>query len=165
MNEAAQKTRAPIGLIISIAINGLLIGLVIGMVLAGPRTRAAPPQEGRPNPPEQQIAEGVVRAAPFGMRRELRQSLRRAWIDARPDREALDQIRLDLAAALAAEPFDRAAVDEAFLAWREADMAVKEKIQTALADAMASLPPERRALIANALENPPRNRRRLRPNP
>ncbi|MEL6259108.1 MAG: periplasmic heavy metal sensor [Pseudomonadota bacterium] len=106
------KKRLPYGLIGSIVLNGLLIGLVIGVTAAGPK-RSAPPS-GAGATPEQRLAQGVFRLSPGPERRALRRDLRQAWASTRVDREAIDQARQDLAAALIAEPFDPAAIDDAF---------------------------------------------------
>jgi len=85
-------------------------------------------------------------------RQAFRRALREARLDAAPSaREARAQ-RLLLAEALAEPTPDRARIDAAMTRAREADFAVRTRVEQAIAEFAMSLPPADRAVFVEALK-------------
>jgi len=147
--------RAPYGLIASIAINGLLIGLVAGMWISGGNSAA----DQRRGPPGDRLTQGVIERAAPDERRIVGRALGAAWRGAEAERKAEREAREAVMAAVSAEPYDEAAVEAAFDAWRAADSEVKQSIQAALSDVLANVSPESRRAIAARLAGGDRGRR------
>lgn len=98
-------------LIISLALNLGIAGILVGTALRAPETRRS----------HVESPEGVAmlaRAMPHAHQRELRETLRTQRDDLRPDRQELQNLRQRFVAALRAEPFDIDAVSETFTAQR-----------------------------------------------
>jgi len=83
---------------------------------------------------------------------QLREALRQTR------RESLQEIigarsgRLDVVQALAAPQFDRATLDAALARTREADVAVRARVEATVADFAATLTPDERLKLVDALE-------------
>lgn len=72
--------------------------------------------------------------------------------DIRGSLRALADARADVHAAMAAEPFDRAALDRAFVALRERDAQAATEVQAMLAELMVELTPEERAAVVEGMQ-------------
>lgn len=137
----SQKPRLPIILMISLVLNGLLIGLLIGGGLS--KRSHTPPQMGA----ERALARGLERAAPEAQQTEIRQALRRAFAASRTERQILRRARQDLRRAVVADPYNGDAVDAALKAVQEAETQARAKLQTEVARQLGRLTPEQREMI------------------
>lgn len=146
--------KASNGLIISVALNGLLIGLLAAALLwGGPKHRGGPPAGGQGGPSgEAGMGRAVISAAPQEDRARLRRMMRQAWTASRTDREIIRETRARIAEITASGEFDEASLNAEFAKLRAADTRVKEAVQSALAKALAALPPESRAKLGKSIE-------------
>ena len=147
-------TRPALALMISLALNLILIGLFTGMMLS----RSAPASsEAQPLPPR---ADASTRAE--------RQAVRRLLEESRTQSEALRQAhqeaRRNVHAVLTAPEFDPVAAEVAFAELREAELVMRTALQDDLLQRMPSLPVEQRRRLANRLLSV-RDRRRARGQP
>lgn len=151
------KTRIPYWLLISLLINALLIGFIIGGGFGkrqGGGDRA--PMRGGS---EQAIARALDASLADADRAALRQALRASYRASRDERLALREARQNLAEALGAEVYDIQAVREAFKAIRLADGEVKSDLQDELALQFEKLPAEQRKAIVASIGKRERGRR------
>jgi len=146
--------KASNGLILSVALNGLLIGLLAAALLwGGPKHRSGPPPGGQGGPnAEAGMGRAVLSAAPQEDRAKLRRMMREAWRATRADRETIRETRTRIAEIAASGKFDEASLNAEFTKLRAADARVKEAVQGALAKALAALPPESRAKLGQTIE-------------
>ena len=146
MNKARRFTPLGLVLIISLVANALLVGLLLGN-----RLGTARPGDHLPGAPGGGgsffIARGMESVVPEETRGELHDAFREAFRESRDARLRKHDARLALSRALAAEPFDEQAVEEAFTAIREADDALTARFQETLTSELAALEPEQRAAL------------------
>lgn len=130
-----------IALLVSLGINIALVGFMAGRIAGGAPVRSDPP-----------AAHGRIldRASPA-----VRALMRDAFVEggrrATPARRIAMQRRAELKSAILAEPFDRARVEAAFAAFREAEEGVRQIHGATVIDVLAKLPLEERKLLAHAL--------------
>jgi uncharacterized membrane protein len=134
--------RWPLFLLISLALNCLLVGVVAGRAV---ETGLAPK-------PEPQAAQ-PVQISGFGTRMQVlsdadRRGFLRAMLPARQAirsaRRELADARQTVADAIAREPYDASAVAEAFSALRRKQEAVQELVEKQASQALAAVSPEGR---------------------
>ena len=159
MSEAT-KPGLPIWLILSIVLNALLIGLIIGGGLGNRKAGPPPPQGG-----EQVLMRGIDRAVPDEQRREVRRVFRQAFAETRPERIASRAARRELATALQAETYDEAAVKAALTKMRTADEAMRTRMQEVLAEQLGRLSVEQRRTLIEQMSRRERHFRRDRHGP
>ena len=156
---AEKPSSTPWGLVISLAINGLLIGLLAGVMLSGgPGYRGGPP--GGPPGSEMVGAGGVDRglgrailqAAPSEDRLRIRRIMRDAWPATEADRKLIREAQQAIAKGIAADPFNGDDIAASFETWRSADMRIKAAVQGAMIQALESLPPESRQTLAEEMK-------------
>ena len=150
------KSRIPYWLLISLIINALLIGFIIGGGF-GKRQGGGDrgPMRGGS---EQAIARALDASLADADRAALRQALRSSYRASRDERLALREARQKLAKALGADVYDIQAVREAFKDIRLADGEVKSDLQDELARQFEKLPAEQRKAIVASINK--RDRRR-----
>ena len=134
---------------VSLVLNVFLLGAIAGGAywLSGPfaqqRTAAAQQPRG--------IRFAAADLSPE-RQRQLREALRKTRRESLPlIRDARDG-RIDLAHLLAAQEFDRHALDDALARTREADVALRARIEGTVADFAATLTPEERLKLVGAME-------------
>lgn len=152
MSDRKLKT----ALIVSIVLNVFLVGGVAGGLAfwrLNPQVRAAAkPAPGSPRPlPLRFAADGLRPDQQSAFRQDLR-AARQASLD---DLRRAQAHRRDLAGLIGARDFDRAAVGAALTGARTADMAVRARLETAVADYAASLSAEDRAIFVRGLARSP----------
>lgn len=136
----------------SLALNLFLVGAIVGGAYRWFAARDAVP-----------TAAGARAGAPTALRyaaqdlsperrREFVDALRQARRDARPLTQQARAGRDDVLRLVAAPQFDRQALDAALANTREADRAVRERVETAVADFVATLTPDERATFAQGLK-------------
>lgn len=124
--------------IAAIALNLLLIGLFAGLTLGGGRIGEDRGHVRREGP-------GAAAQLPPAARVELRRASIAAVRASQAERREARAAREALVETVRREPYDPAAVKAAFARMRAADAAALQPLHDAMADALASLPPEQRA--------------------
>ncbi|MDX2275351.1 MAG: periplasmic heavy metal sensor [Hyphomonadaceae bacterium] len=134
------------GFFISLAVNIIIIGALLGFVMGGGLNRARGIGMLTLGEPRE-----VAAALPPDVRRALRRDLVRAWFATDAERAAWRAANEDVARQLRAETYDIEAMRAALRAQREAGGAAMLKFQDELAESLASLTPQQRAAVADAL--------------
>ena len=157
------KIRLPIWLIVSLMVNALLIGLLIG---GGFGQRQAGPAPIAGVGSEQAMIRGIDQAVPADQRQAVRRTFRRAYADSRTERVRVRDARQALGRLLSAEPYDSEAVQAAFQELREADSAMKQRMHDVLAEQFGALSQDqRRAIMRDLNQRDARRGARDRPPP
>lgn len=132
-------------LFISLAVNLLLVGAIVGVALGEMRhekQRATAAVARAPN------MRAILDALPPERAAEVQGKVADAWRTAKGERKEAREAREAVAGVVAAESYDRAAAGAAFARMRAADAAVTERFHDVVADAMANMTvEERRALL------------------
>ncbi|MEO1028969.1 MAG: periplasmic heavy metal sensor [Pseudomonadota bacterium] len=131
-------------LIVSLLVNALIIGIVIGRGNAPAKTEPPPPiNVERPNQP----------VAPE-TRRYLREATREIGKEMRPKQQAHRESQQALRRAFQADPYDHEAMVEALKTFQETEADMRATLQSLILERMEDATPEqRRALIWLALRN------------
>jgi uncharacterized membrane protein len=147
-----------LALAVSLAANIFLVGGAAGALgfhLLRPKAEAVGP--GSPGVPRAQAQRRALRFAADELspelRRQFRQSLREAWRDTASDSRTAREQRLALAELLAQPSTDRARVEAAMAGARQADMAVRARVEQAVADFAAGLSPQDREVFVTGLKH------------
>ena len=114
--------RLKIALVASLAVNLLVLGAVAGSMYMFGRH---PPRHGM-GPAEDFGLMGLTRTLPEERRKELRKELREDRAELKPLVNDLRAARRDAADKLAAEPFDRAALERAIAAAAEKERTLRQ---------------------------------------
>ncbi len=140
-------------LFLSLAVNLLVIGGIVGALGAGVRVqREQPPGavvERIPGP------RAFLAALPPETRAKMRDELASSWTQSRDLRRAALQARRDAFQAARAEPYDEARVRAAFQRLREADQAALAVFQDNIVRAFGQLSPDERREALEALRTAP----------
>lgn len=139
-----------LGLIISLIVNALFVGLIVGGMLGKPRHGHGGPGRGNP---DFAIARGIQSVVPESERDEIRSAFRAAFMESRELIGKKREAQSRLSEALVATPFDKAAVDEAFAEIREADNVLKERFQSVLSERLAEMDPSERQALGEWLRD------------
>ena len=139
-----------IALIVSLIANALLIGLFAGSMLGKPKHDDRGPGRGDP---DFMIARGIKSVVPETERQQVRQAFREAIAESKELIDAKRDAQRRLRQAMVATPFDREAVDQAFSDIRTADIALNERFQASLSDALADLDESEREALGVWLED------------
>ena len=132
-------------LFVSLAVNVLLLGAIVGGGLAGLRQQHARDTQTVARAPNMRV---LMQSLPPTRAAEVREHVVGAWRDAQAERRAARQARLEIARVAGAEPYDVAAAKTAFANMRAADARVAAKFHDVVAEAMASMTvAERRAML------------------
>lgn len=143
-----KTSKLPIWLVVSLIVNALLIGVLIG---GGLGQRKAGPSPGGVAGSEQALIRGIDRSLPDAERQIVRRTFREAFAQSRQHRIAVREARRRLGRLLAAEDYDAEAVREAFRQLREADTAMRAQMQDVLAEQFGALTAEQRRAIIEDL--------------
>lgn len=140
----ANTSKLPIWLVVSLIVNALLIGVLIGGGLG--QRKAGPPPGGTAGN-EQALIRGIERSLPDEERQIVRRAFRQAFAESREQRIAVREARRRLGRLLAAETYDADAVRESFRQLREADAAMRAQMQDVLAEQFGTLTAQQRRAI------------------
>jgi uncharacterized membrane protein len=135
-------------LFVSVALNLLAAGAVVGALGAGVRLERQAPGavvDRMPGP------RAFLAALPPDTRAKMREELAESWVGSRQARQAAIQARREAFAAAATEPYDVVRVRAAFARLREADQAAIAIFHDNVANAFAELSPEERREALQAL--------------
>jgi uncharacterized membrane protein len=141
-----STTRLKTVLIVSLVLNIFLLGAIAGGTyrwVAKQKAEVVAQQRG---------LRFAAAELPQARRDQLREALRQTRRDSLPLIINARSGRLDVVQALAAPQFDRAALDAALARTREADMAVRARVETTVADFANALTPEERLKLVDALQ-------------
>ncbi len=127
-------------LIISLAINLLVIGAAIGF---GLRERSGPRFPSHMS--------GMIKDIDPELRQEMRQKFREQRLAGRALHESMREKQRNLSEAILKEPFDEAAVRAAFAESREARQAIESHMHQQMIAFMANLNPEQRMELTQRL--------------
>jgi len=134
-------------LFVSVAINLLIAGAVVGAYTSGVRVeRAASAAATRLPGPRAMMA-----ALPQETRAKVRDQVARTWVQTRTLRQQAAQARRDAFDAAATDPFDAARVRAAFARVRSSDDAALAEFHNNMIDAFAQMSPGERRRAINAL--------------
>jgi uncharacterized membrane protein len=143
MSGSAFPTRTL--LFISLALNLVIIGAVIGVVISGARLHRAAPPGWAAGP------RAFMGALPDERSRAVRARLEAAWGDSKAERDAARDARAALLNVISQDKFDEAAVRAALAKMREADDALTAKNQDAVIGVLKDLPPRERIAALGAI--------------
>ena len=146
-------------LFISLALNLLIVGGLVGARIAGVRFERAVQGaivDRMPGP------RAFMQALPQETRAKVRAQMVQSFQESRRMREAARQARVDAFNAVAAEPYDVERVKQAFARLRAADQAAVGVFHDNIAVAFGAMSREERAAALEALRNaqPARSQRR-----
>ena len=139
-------TRLKTVLIVSLVLNIFLLGAIAGGTyrwVAKQKAEVVAQQRG---------LRFAAAELPQARRDQLREALRQTRRDSLPLIINARSGRLDVVQALAAPQFDRAALDAALARTREADMAVRARVEATVADFANALTPDERLKLVDALQ-------------
>ncbi|MFN4355928.1 periplasmic heavy metal sensor [Parvibaculum sp.] len=135
-------------LLISLALNLFLVALISVPFFKGPRDGGFGPIPRGHGPA---LMQGAFRELPEEDRQEIRRAMREKFREIRPHFKEMHEARDALAGALAAEPYDEAAVRAAFDGMSSAMMAMSDMGRDAMLETFAKLTPEQRKRVADAM--------------
>jgi len=161
MSETS-KSRLPVWLIVSIVVNALLIGVLIG---GGLGQRKAGPRPVMPGGGEDALVRGIDHVVPEDQRQTVRRAFRRAFADSRAERLRVRDVRQALARDLSAETYDAAVVRQRFAELRDADAAMRARMHEVLTEQFGMLTPEQRRAIISDISRREARRGQRRPGP
>lgn len=137
-----KMTPATLTLLISLAINLVLVGLFAGLMLKQ--------ANGRPGGPEPRRAPAIDRLSDAD-RREIIELLRNAHMAATPQRTAHRSARQTLFETLETDPYNAEETKAAFDALKQADIALRDRLQQSFLDDLKTLSPDQRTFLAHRL--------------
>jgi uncharacterized membrane protein len=146
MSEATNS-RLPIWLIVSLMVNALLVGLIIGGGIGQKRSGPSPSIAGD----ERALIRGIDESVSSDQRQTVRRAFRRAFEDSRSERIAVRNIRRELGRALTADSYDAAEVQATFEKLRDAESAMKKRMHDVLAEQFGELSEDQRSAIMKDL--------------
>lgn len=135
-------------LFVSLALNLVVVSAAIGAFASGARLER-PTNQALPG--QQMAPRAFMQALPPEARRALRRQLTEKLMRMRDERTAAREARLELYAAMRAEPYDAERVRAAFAASRAADAAFAEVFHDATADALGELDADERRAAVDAV--------------
>jgi len=133
-------------LVCSLAINLLLVGGIVGRMMAGPPPRPLPDHLG-----------GIVRLLDEERRAELREGLVQHWRNARPIRQEMRAAQRDVAAAIGAREFDPDSARRALDNLRAASLEYQQASHAKLVNVLSRLTPEERERVVQFLNRQERD--------
>jgi len=137
-----------IALIVSVAVNLALVGFVIGRIsAAGPAPASMDPFLGSMR---------VMHALPQQRQEDLRPLLRQHYRGLRPNVREMRRAQRQVNAALAAEPFDPAALESALARFRSVLLRSQEGSHQVLVELAGELTQEERVMLREAMTRSPR---------
>jgi uncharacterized membrane protein len=146
------------GLIASLALNLAIIGALAGNMLG--HGRHPPPRSGHG---EDFGMMGLTRVLPEDRRKEMRKMLRADRENLRPLMDEVRSARRAAADKLAAEPFERAALEAAIATVAEKERALRQSAVSAFIGHAETLKPEERVKLADwwrKKSEPPRRKKK-----
>ena len=132
-------------LLISLAVNLLLVGAAVGVVVSGARLHRGAPGGAWTGP------RAFLGALPNEHASKIRVQLEAAWGDSKGEREAARAARTDLMNVINQDKFDEAAVRTALAKMRQADDALAAKNQDTVIGVLKDLPPRERIAALGAI--------------
>lgn len=147
MNDKPQRRWLGPAFLASLALNLFLVALIAVPVIKGPPDRYGPPPKGY----GPSLMYGALKELPEEDRLVIRRAMRERFRDVAPHIRETREARDKLIDAIAAEPYDEAAVRAAFDDISQATMAMSELGRDAMLNGFAKLTPEQRQRVAEAM--------------
>ncbi|MDQ0463535.1 putative membrane protein [Caulobacter ginsengisoli] len=142
-----------VALIVSVALNLFLGGLIVGAVVVGRRVAEAQPVgAGVLKSPIWRAGDGL--AQPY--RREFRKTVREAVLATRDDIREGRRLRQDALAQMGQPTYDIAAVEAQLQRGRALDQKARGQVEAAILRFAATLPPDQRAILSEGMRKPTR---------
>jgi uncharacterized membrane protein len=135
-------------LFVSLALNLLFVGALIGARAAGVRLERAGVEQAFQRGPGPRAFMGALSPENRAM---FREELARTWLSSREERAQSRRARRALYAAAAEEPYDAEKVRAAFAAQRTADQATIAVFHDAIAEALGKVDPAERRRVIDAV--------------
>ncbi|MDJ0920530.1 MAG: periplasmic heavy metal sensor [Henriciella sp.] len=144
-----MRSKLPYGLVVSLIINALLIGLFIGGGLAnrGGEDRRPPPDM----PSEVQLLRGLESRLSNPERRILRTAIRKSLTEGEGSHARMREARANLNGLLARNDVSAEEIEQALEAIREIDAARRTALHTEIANQLSQLSVEERREILEAM--------------
>ncbi len=143
-----------IALVASLALNIFGIGFISGRVLNEPAPEIeGPPKPGGPGGRPSFRMMHYADALPAERREEFREAFRERLPAMRDGFQDMRRLRMEMAALLGAEDFDREAVEAKFQELHALQQAQQDAFSAAFLDAFETLTPEERQMLREASEN------------
>lgn len=158
MNDKPQRRWLGPVFLASLALNLFLVALIAVPVIKGPPDRYGPPPKGY----GPSVMYGALKELPEEDRLIIRHAMRERFREVAPHIRETREARDRLIDAIAAEPYDEAAVRAAFDAISEATMAMSALGREAMLDGFAKLTPEQRQRVAKAMREDREKSKRIR---
>ncbi|MFA7638111.1 MAG: periplasmic heavy metal sensor [Parvibaculum sp.] len=147
MNDKPQRRWLGPAFLASLALNLFLVALIAVPVIKGPPDRYGPPPKGY----GPAVMHGALKELPEEDRLVIRRAMRERFRDVAPHIRETREAHDKLINAIAAEPYDEAAVRAAFDDISEATLAMSVLGREAMLDGFAKLTPEQRQRVAEAM--------------
>jgi uncharacterized membrane protein len=142
-----------VALIVSVAANLFLGGLIVGAVVVARRAAEARPVAAAAlRAPIWRAGDGL--ADPY--RQAFRKTVREAVLATRDDIREGRRLRTDALAQMGQPTYDPAAVDAQMQKGRTLDQKAKSQIEAAIMRFAATLPPDQRAILSQGMRRPAR---------
>ncbi len=142
-----------IGLIVSVALNLFLGGLIVGAVVVGKRMAEFRPAAGAAlKAPIWRAGDGL--SPPY--RQAFRATVRDAVLATRDDIREGRRLRAEAIAKMGQASYDPAAVDAQLQQGRALDQKARGQVEAAIMQFAATLPPDQRAILAEGMRRPAR---------
>lgn len=140
----------PLWLSLSVLLNFLLVGLVVGYLVARPAEAPRPDGPGGQAGLRSEIAlgRGILEVTPPSERRQLARSFREALTGSGGQVRDRLRARNAILAALEAEDFDTGAIEAALGQLQAADQRLQDALHEQLVEALGELTPEQRQELA-----------------
>ena len=134
-----------IGLTVSLVLNLLLVGFIIGRISAGPGAAGPDPVMAFPR---------FARDLPEDRRAEIRPHVRQHLAKIRPNRRAVHVARKEINEAILSEPFDAARLEQALGAMEEAQRHMAQAAQNSFVHFVGALTPAERKTFVLRNQHP-----------
>ena len=137
----------------SVVLNVFLVGAIVGGTYRWFTVeRSSPAVSARAGAGAPQALRFAAQDLSPERQRQFVDALKQARRDARPLAQQAREGRREVLRLVAAPQFDRQALEAALASTRDADRAMRERIETAVADFVASLTPAERVAFAQGLK-------------
>jgi uncharacterized membrane protein len=144
MSPRTLKTLAAVSLVLNV--------FLLGSIAGGAYWLSGPLAQRRAEAVQQRGIRFAAADLSAERQRELREALRKTRRESLPLIRAARDGRIDLAHVLAAQDFDRHALDDALARTREADVALRARVEGTVADFASTLTPDERLKLVGAME-------------
>jgi uncharacterized membrane protein len=141
-------------LIVSVALNAALLGVVGGRMLGSNKAPTPAPMQLERYGPTSDVVARAWEQLPGEDRAELRKQLRERWVSLEGERKRLQEAGRAVYEAALAEPFDEAKLRDAVTIFQQREHRMQQSAEDILIGHLGRMPPEARATAAVGLLTP-----------